>query len=141
MPTPLAKVLLVHPDSAIARLVRETLETFCDCQVEATTASVAGYERALQRDYRLYLFALRMEPLDGPLLYELISTAHQYAQTDRATPAVIFLCEAADLARQEALLRDARVKGLILTPPKIGQLLEKVAMILPNKSGSLGERG
>ncbi len=132
------KVLLVHPDAAITRLVRETLEAFCDCSVEVTTASLAGYERALQKDYRLYLFALRMEPLEGPLLYEIISTAHQYAQPGRATPAIIFLCEAGDLARQESLLRDARIKGVVLTPPKIGQLLEKVSGLLPAKAGVMG---
>jgi CheY-like chemotaxis protein len=132
------KVLLVHPDPAITRLVRDTLEAFCDCQVEVTTASLAGYERALQKDYRLYLFALRMDPLEGPLLYELIATAHQYAQPGRATPAVIFLCEAADIARQETLLRDARIKGVLLTPPKIGQLLEKVSGLLPAKAGVMG---
>jgi CheY-like chemotaxis protein len=133
--TPPAKVLLVHPDATLARLVRDTLETFCDCTVEATTAPIAGYERALQKEYRLYILAMRMEPLDGPLLYELISTAHQYAQGGRATPAVIYFCEAADLARQEHLLRDVRVKGTLLMPPKIGQLLERVADVLPPKAG------
>jgi CheY-like chemotaxis protein len=140
MNTPSAKVLLVHPDVALSRLVKETLEAFCDCQVEATSASLAGYERALQREYRLYVFALKMEPLDGGLLYELISTAHQHAQGGRATPAIIFLCDASDSARQEHLLRDARVKGLLLTPPKIGQLLEKVNGILPTKVGLLGSQ-
>ncbi len=128
-------VLLVHPDAAVGRLVREALESFCACTVEVTTSPLAGYARALQQDYRLYLFALTMEPLAGPLLYELISTAHQHTQLGRATPAIIFFCQPADLPRHEALLRDARIKALLITPPKISQLLEKVAGTLPPKAG------
>lgn len=133
MATEPAKVLIVHGDMPTSRLVRESLEAFCDCQVDVTSAALAGFERALQKDYRLYFFDLKLEKLEGPLLYELISTALQYGQSGRTVPAVIFICDPADASRRDDLLRDARVKALLTTPIAIGRLLEKVAGVLPEK--------
>jgi len=122
-----------------SRLVRESLETFCDCQVETTTSALAAFERALQREYRLFLFDLKLEILDGPLLYDLINTALQHSQTGRTVPAVMYFCDSQEAARREDLHRDARVKGLIITPIAIDSLLEKVAGILQVKTNLPGD--
>ena len=131
MSTPAAKVLLVHSDMPITRLVRQSLEAFCDCQVETTSSSLIAFERALQKDYKLYLFDLKLETIDGVLLYELIGKALQYSQQGRTVPAVMFFCETQEASRRDDLLRDARVKGLITTPINISRLLEKMEGILP----------
>ncbi len=121
-------VLVAHGDAAVCRLVRESLEGFCHCQVDATCSALTAYERALHRSYALYLFDLHLEVLSGPLLYDLISRAYSLCHSGALTaPAVIFLCTAQDLIRQEEWLRDVRVKGLLQTPLRIRRLLDKVS--------------
>jgi CheY-like chemotaxis protein len=129
-----AKVLLVHGDLSVSRLVRESLEAFCECTVEVTASAVAGFERALQKEHRVYLFALNLEVLPGTLLYELIGTACLHAQPAKNLPPVFYFCDQAELSRQEPLLRDARVKGLISEPIHIGRLLEKMQGLLTMRS-------
>lgn len=127
-------VLIAHGDTATARLVRESLEGFCVCEVEATSSALSAYERALQRPYVLFLFDLHLAVLNGPLLYDLIAKAYPLCHAGaRTAPAVIFFCTPQDLVRQEDWLRDVRVKGLLPTPVSISRLLEKV-------SGSLDTR-
>jgi CheY-like chemotaxis protein len=127
------KILVVHADLAVCRLVRESLETFCECQVETTSVALGAFERVLQKDFKLVLFDLHLETLPGPLLHDLICRALKVCASTRPLPAVMFFCEASEVARRDDLLRDARVKGLLTLPLNIERLLEKVRGILPLK--------
>lgn len=128
------KVLIAHADLAVCRLVRESLETFCECQVETTSVAVGAFERALQRDFRLLILDVHLETLPGVLLYDLITKALQACGGNRPLPLVMFLCEATEVTRREELLRDARVKGLLTLPISIERLLEKVRGVLSEKN-------
>lgn len=134
MKSPPDRVLVVHADLAVCRLARESLETFCECQVETTSVALRGFESVLQRDFKLLLLDLHLETLHGPLLYDLICKALQICAPTRALPAVMFFCDATEAARRDDLLRDARVKGLLTLPISIERLLEKVHTLLPRKS-------
>jgi CheY-like chemotaxis protein len=134
MADPIPKVLLLHADTPTSRLVRESLEAFCECTVEVTSAALTAYEKALQKDYQLFLFDLHQSVLDGPMLYELLAKAYQFAQHGRALPAVIYFCDGAVTNMRDELLRDARVKALLSTPVNIQRLLERVGTILPLKT-------
>src|SRR5690606_36146041 len=69
------RVLVAHPVASTTRLIRETLESFTDARVETASDPLRAFELALQRPYRLYLFAMRLGDLSGPMLYELVATA------------------------------------------------------------------
>ena len=127
------KILVVHADLAVCRLARESLETFCECQVETTSVALGAFERVLQKDFKLVIFDLHLETLSGPLLHDLICRALKVCVPTRPPPAVMFFCEASEVARRDDLLRDARVKGLLTLPLNIERLLEKVRGILSLK--------
>lgn len=133
MASPTPKVLLLHGDMPTSRLVRESLEAFCECSVDTTSAALTAFERALQKDYKLFLFDLHQSVLDGAMLYELLSKVYQFSQPVRQLPAVIFFCEPREAISRDDLIRDARVKALLPTPVNISKLLEKVAGILEAK--------
>ena len=124
-------VLMAHGDAATCRLVRESLEGFCRCDVDTTSSALTAFDRALQRPYSLFVFDLHLAQLSGPLLYDLISRAYAHCHAGaRTAPAVIFFCQPGDLTRQEEWLRDVRVKGLLPAPVSISRLLDRVSGIL-----------
>src|SRR5690606_19759776 len=133
-----SRVLVVHPSAPTLRLIRETLTQFTTAEVETTPDSVYGFELALQRRYQLFIFGVRMDGLEGPLLYELISKAYGFCHEGvRSAPGVLFLSERNATRRSEEFARDARVKGVLGIPLKIERLLEGVKGTLEVKD-SLG---
>ncbi|NNE90840.1 MAG: hypothetical protein HKN23_04265, partial [Verrucomicrobiales bacterium] len=130
---PRPRVLVVHGASATGRLVRETLEDFSIADVDTCPDAVYGFELALQRDYQLFLFALHLPLIDGPLLYELICKAQKLAGNGIQAPGVIFVREPSDPPPAEDLNRDARVKGFLMKPLKIERLLQVVKHALPRR--------
>lgn len=137
-----ARVLVVHPSAPTLRLIRETLTQFTTAEVDTTPDPVYGFELALQRRYRLFIFAVSMEVLDGVLLYELLSKAHGFChQGARSAPGVLYLSERSAARRREEFSRDARVKGLLGLPLKIERLLEGVKGTLTVREGLGGLMG
>jgi hypothetical protein len=126
-----AKVLVLHGDLAVTRLVRETLQAFFLCEVESAAVALGAYERALQSDWTLFIFDLESPVLSGPLLYDLLARAYQFAAPPRQLPPLIFLCSAVEAGRSEAHLRDTRVVGLLPTPLTLAQILGKAQRHLP----------
>jgi CheY-like chemotaxis protein len=139
---PSARVLVVHPSAPTLRLIRETLNQFTTGEVDTTPDAVYGFELALQRRYKLYIFGVTMEVLDGVLLYELISKAHGFCHAEaRSAPGVLFLSERSAARRREEFARDARVKGVLGLPLKIERLLEGVKGTLEVRDGFEGLAG
>ena len=124
--SPMPQVLVVHNDAATTRLVRESLESFCVCEVVATPNAEFAFELALRREYAFFVFGLNLPVLDGVLLYELISKAYKFAHGgSKLAPAVLYIGTEADSSRSDELLRDARVKGVLMRPIRIEKLLKK----------------
>ncbi|MCB1233785.1 MAG: hypothetical protein KDM91_01785, partial [Verrucomicrobiae bacterium] len=121
------RVLVVHPVASTGRLVREALENFTHAEVDTSPDAIHGFELALRRHYRLFVFALFPPDLDGVLLYELLCKAHP--RTHRASPTapgVVFVRETGDPPPAADLARDARVKAILTKPLSIEKLLQSV---------------
>ncbi len=121
------RVLLVQPVAATTRLIRETLENFTRAEVVATSDPLRGFELALQREYRLFLFGMQLGELSGPMLYELISKTYSsgWAPT-RLAPGVIFIRDSEDPQLPDELSSDVRVKAVIHKPIRIDRLLQMI---------------
>lgn len=122
------RVLVAHKISSTTRLIRETLGNFSEARVESTTDALRAFELALQKPYDLFLFAMDMGKLDGPMLYELISTAYSAGHGAKSmAPGVIFIREKEDPKLSDELSRDARVKDILTKPLRIERFLEAVS--------------
>ena len=130
------RVLIVHEDVTVIRLLREALNQFTSTEIVTTPDAQYAFELGLQREYRLFIIQLSLPELGGELLYELISKAYRYCGTgDRRVPAVIFLADEQDTMKCEELMSDARVKGVFLKPLNIGRLLGAIGDLLPKSTG------
>ena len=128
------RVLVVHEDVTIIRLLRDTLNQFTTAEVVTTPDAQYAFELGLQREYKLFIIQLSLPVLNGELLYDLIGKAYRFCGTgERQLPAVIFLADGQDTMKCEELMRDARVKGVLLKPLNIGRLLGAVGNLLRKK--------
>ena len=125
-------VLVVHPAVSTGRLIRETLESFTTAEVDTSPDAVYGFELALKKRYKLFIFGLRTPVIEGPLLYELISKAYSFChEGSRLAPAVIYINEPGARITNSEVIQDARVKGILSKPLSIEKLLETIGDILP----------
>lgn len=132
-------VLVVHPVAWTTRLIRETLENFTEARVEATSDPLRGFELALRRPFRLYLFAMETGGLAGPMLYELISVACSSGRGPvRQAPGVIFVREREDPRLPDELTRDVRVKDVLTKPLRIERLLQSVEGVFEVRDPTAG---
>lgn len=121
------RVLVVLPVASTTRLIREALENFTGAEVVTTSNPLRGFELALQRSYRVFIFGMQFEELSGPLLYELISKAYVTEHgPKRLAPGVVFIREEEDPRLPEELSRDVRIKDVIRKPVRIDRLLKAV---------------
>ena len=125
------RVLVVLPVASTTRLIRETLENFTGAEVVTTSNPLRGFELALQRPYRVFLFGMQFEELSGPMLYELVSKAYGNEHgPKRLAPGVVFVREENDPKLPEELTRDVRVKDVISKPVRIDRLLKAVSNVI-----------
>jgi len=121
------KVLVAHPVSSTSRLIRETLESFTDLEVETTSNFLRAFELALQKRYEMFFFGTSIGDLDGSLLYEMISRVYACGKSVRKlAPAVVFIREKDDPKISGELERDVRVKAVVSKPIRIERLLKAV---------------
>ncbi|MCF6314136.1 MAG: hypothetical protein L3J39_16935 [Verrucomicrobiales bacterium] len=121
------RVLVVHHAGPTLRLIREALQAFTQAEVDTTPDALYGFEMALKRPYKLFIFCLSLPSIDGELLYELVDKAYGHCHAGvRATPAVIYIVEKGQNMQHQELMRDARVRGLLSKPLNIDRLLKLV---------------
>lgn len=136
-PEILPRILVVNSAGSTGRLVRETLENFGVADVDTCPDAVYGFELALKQEYQLYIFALHLPLIEGPLLYELISKSMRFAggieDATKQAPGIVYIRETGDPVPSDDLNRDARVKGFLKKPLKIERMLQVVRSALPKK--------
>ncbi|MBL9153553.1 MAG: hypothetical protein JNK37_13750 [Verrucomicrobiales bacterium] len=127
------RVLVVHPAASTGRLIRESLQNFTQAEIDLSPDTSHGFEMALSRRYHLFIFALHLPDMDGPLLYEMISKAYAAFREgeSRTAPGVIFVREPEERLPPPEISRDARVKGILSKPLSIERLLDAVKSTLP----------
>lgn len=121
------RVLVVHHAGPTLRLIREALQAFTQAEVDTTPDALYGFEIALKRPYKLFIFSLPLPNINGELLYELVDKAYVHCHEGvRVTPAVIYIIEQGQNMQHQELMRDARVRGLLSKPLNIDRLLKLV---------------
>ena len=136
------RVLVVHEDVTVIRSIREALDQFTSAEIVTTPDAQYAFELALQREYKLFILQLALPVLGGELLYDLVNKAYRYCEGgERRIPAVIYLADGQDTLKSEELLRDARVKGVLLKPLNIERLLGAAGNVLPRLEKDSGVEG
>jgi len=121
------RVLVVHNAGPTLRLIREALQGFTDAAVDTTPDALYGFEMAMQRRYRLFIFSLSLPTINGELLYDLIDKAYRHCHEGvKVTPAIIYIVEEKQAMQSQELSRDARVRGILTKPLNIDRLLATV---------------
>src|SRR5947207_2106610 len=89
---PVPRVLVADASLPNRRLIREALTAFLHCEVDDASAAEHAFERAIQREYALYIFAIGLPDMSGALLDRLLArvSPRLHANTHTAPP-VIFL--------------------------------------------------
>ena len=131
---PPPRVLVVHGEPDVSRMLRESLASFRICEIDSTPSPEYAFELALQRKYKLFIFSLNLSPIGGDLLYQLLSTAYTFChEGERTPPAVIYVGQEKHSSRRQDFERDSRVKGLLIQPVTIDLLLQRVGKTLPER--------
>lgn len=121
------RLLVVHHAGPTLRLIREALQGFTSATVDTTPDALHGFEMALKRPYKLFIFSLSLPSINGELLYELIDKAYRHCHAGaRVTPTVIYIVEEGRMMQSQDLMRDARVRGILTKPLNIDRLLQSV---------------
>lgn len=139
-PVGIQDVLVAFPSAATNRLLRETLENFTHSRIETTTDAIRAFEMALQKPYRIFLFAYEFDQMEGTLLYELLCKVYSTGAGPKPlAPGVIFIRESKEVPVSEEWVRDARVKDIISKPIRIDRLLRAVKGILEIHDPTTGD--
>ena len=126
------RVLLAVESLPYRRLIREALTAFRHCEVDDTPSGEHAFEIGLQRRQALYLFAFTLPDMRGEFLDRLLSKAGPLVHEGlHAAPPVIYLLNPEEAPQWQDLARHARVRGHLFLPPRLDQLLQAIASLLP----------
>jgi DNA-binding response OmpR family regulator len=125
------RVLIVDDDTAVLRLIRETLQNVLHWEVDTSPRPEYGFELALKKNYDLMIFDFSMPMIDGTLLFLLISKVYENAVPPRTVPPLLLVSGQGSDERAQELLKESRVRGFLAKPFTINRLLEKVRTCFP----------
>lgn len=132
--SPLSRVLVADESLPHRRLIRELLTAFCACEVDDAASGEHAFERILQREYSLFVFALSLPDINGALLDRLIARVYPRCHSATLTaPPVIFLIRPDQTGEYQTVKRDARVRGSVLLPLSLEALMSVAGAILPRR--------
>ena len=134
MPASAPRVLVADASLPNRRLIREALTAFHHCEVDDAASAEHAFERALQREYGLFIFALSLPDFSGSLLDRLLSRVYTKVHTTAATaPSVVYLVRNDEMTLFHEIQRDARVRGCVPLPLNLDALMTAVRALLPAK--------
>jgi len=110
------------------------LGAFRHCETDDAATAEHAFERALQRSYSLFVFAMSLPDMPGTLLDRLLSRVYPRIHPDTHTaPPVIFLVRADEMPAFHEIQRHARVRGATPLPLNLDELLKQTAGVLPER--------
>jgi DNA-binding response OmpR family regulator len=125
------RVLIVDDDTAVLRIMRESLQNLLQWEVDTSPKPEYGFELALKKNYDLMIFDFSMPLIDGTLLFLLISKVYENASPARKVPPLLLVSGQGSDERAQELLKEARVRGFLAKPFTISRLIEKAKACLP----------
>lgn len=129
------RVLIAEENLAYRRVMREALLAFRRCEVDDAASGEHAFELAMKRPYALFLLALSLPDMRGDLLDRLITKAyHRVHPETHSAPPVIYLLRPEESHEWQRLMRDARVRGHVLVPPRLDMLMNSTQGLLEPKT-------
>lgn len=129
------RVLVADASLPNRRLIREALTAFHNCEVDDAASAEHAFERASQRPYALFIFAINLPDMSGTLLDRLLARIYPRVHDGALTaPPVIFLVRGEDAAAFHEISRDARVRGSVPLPLNLDALMNITGELLPART-------
>src|SRR5436189_3541653 len=125
------RILVVDDDTALSRLIREALSSRFRCEVDATPSPEYGFELALKKRYRVFVFDFSMPTIDGAMLFALIGKVYNHVNPPLIVPPLILISGRGEEERAQELMRDVGVRGFVAKPFAMNRLMEKVREVAP----------
>jgi DNA-binding response OmpR family regulator len=125
------RILVVDDDIALTRLIREALAHHFRCEVDATPSAEYGFELALKKRYRLFIFDFSMPMIDGAMLFALIGKVYNHVNPPLVVPPLILISGRGQDERAQELLKEPGVRAFLPKPFGMQRLLQKVREIVP----------
>jgi len=133
LPNP-PRVLVADASLPNRRLIRELLTAFRVCEVDDAATGEHTFERALQRPYSLFIFAMTLPDMSGALLDRFIAKTYPLVHAGSITaPPVMFLVRHDEAVAFREVERDARVRGSVPLPLNLDALINAAGTVLPAK--------
>lgn len=127
----IARILVVDDDIALVRLIREGLSHHFSCDVDATPDAEYGFELALKKRYRLFIFDFSMPMIDGAMLFALIGKVYNHVSPPLVVPPLILISGRGADERAQELMKQPGVRGFLPKPFGMQRLLQKVHEVVP----------
>src|SRR5438132_433789 len=106
------RILVVDDDPSLIRLIGEALRSRFHCEVDATPNPEYGFELALKKRYRVFVFDFSMPMIDGAMLFTLIGKVYNHVNPPIVVPPLILISGRGDEARAQELMKEAGVRDL-----------------------------
>src|SRR5207244_9840671 len=107
----LKRILVVDDDTSLTRLISEALRSRFRCEVDATPNPEYGFELALKKRYRVFVFDFSMPMIDGAMLFALIDMVYNTVNQTLVVPPLILFYGLGEKARAKDLMNEAGVRG------------------------------
>src|SRR6476660_5197563 len=128
----LKRILVVDDDPSLIRLIGEALRSRFRCEVDATPSPEYGFELALKKRYRVFVFDFSMPMIDGAMLFTLIGKVYNHVNPPVVVPPLILISGRGDEARAQELMKEAGVRGFLPKPFAMNRLMEKINEVAPD---------
>ena len=135
----LKRILVVDDDTSLIRLIGEALRSRFRCEVDATPNPEYGFELALKKRYRVFVFDFSMPMIDGAMLFTLIGKVYNHVNPPIVVPPLILISGRGDEARAQELMKEAGVRGFLPKPFAMNRLMEKVSEVAPDLAAASRE--
>jgi CheY-like chemotaxis protein len=123
------RILVVDDDTSLTRLISEALRSRFRCEVDATPNPEYGFELALKKRYRVFVFDFSMPMIDGAMLFALIGKVYNHVNPPLVVPPLILISGRGDEARAQELMKEAGVRGFLPKPFAMNRLMEKISEV------------
>ncbi len=133
------RILVVDDDTSLIRLIGEALRSRFRCEVDATPNPEYGFELALKKRYRVFVFDFSMPMIDGAMLFTLIGKVYNHVNPPIVVPPLILISGRGDEARAQELMKEAGVRGFLPKPFAMNRLMEKISEVAPDLAAASRE--
>ena len=134
------RILMVDDDVALLRLVREAIAATFHCEIDTSPKPEYGFELALKKRYKIFIFDYQMPMIDGAMLYFLIGKVYDNVQPPQIVPPLILVSGKADEDRAQEMLKEPGVRGLVAKPFAMNRLLDKIRQVVPEIAAAVPDQ-